>query len=117
MNVWIVRANGGVNSVWADHDDAEAHGLQLSRVNGPRLTVLIEEIEVRSRWQPEHGDSVCRDCGTTNIVWFADNALWNLVVGGPGATDDPGGVVCVPCFDRRAQQAMGRRLTWKLVAE
>lgn len=67
-------------------------------------------------WRPEDGDSRCQDCGAVNMVWFADNETWNLVMGGPDATEDPGGVVCVPCFGRRAEQA-GVRRAWKLVPE
>ncbi len=59
------------------------------------------------------GDGPCHDCGGPNIVWFTDSDLWNLVMGGPNATDDPGGILCVPCFAVRAGRA-GVAMSWKL---
>ena len=47
-------------------------------------------------------DLICQDCGQGNPVWFAPDALWNSVMGGAAARDDPGGVVCPNCFIRRA---------------
>lgn len=49
------------------------------------------------------GDTVCQSCGADNPIWFAPSPLWNLVMGGPEASDDPGGVVCPSCFMRRAK--------------
>lgn len=48
------------------------------------------------------GDTRCQECGCENANWFAPNDLWNSVMGGPDATDDPGGVLCPTCFIRRA---------------
>ncbi len=50
------------------------------------------------------GDGPCHDCGSPNIVWSTDSALWNPVIGGPNATDDPGGLLCVPCFAGHAER-------------
>ncbi len=47
----------------------------------------------------------CMDCRTPVISWRAPNALWNLVMGGPEANDDPGGIVCPNCFLIRAEAA------------
>lgn len=66
---------------------------------------------------PEHlrGDGPCHDCGTAdNIIWFTDSALWNRVMGGPDAADDPGGILCIPCFVVRADAA-GCASAWELV--
>lgn len=56
---------------------------------------------------PDHlrGDGPCQDCGSDNIVWFTDSPLWNRALGGPEATDDPGGLLCIPCFVVRAAAA------------
>lgn len=62
---------------------------------------------------PLDGDRVCGDCGRDNPAWFTDSPLWNRVMGGPGATDDPGGVVCPTDFARRAEAA-GVTGVWKL---
>lgn len=65
---------------------------------------------------PDHlrGDGPCRDCGTPdNIIWFTDNAFWNRVMGGLGTRDDPGGIVCIPCFVTRADAA-GFATHWRL---
>lgn len=117
MKVWLLWANGRLRQVLGNHELAEKRGFEVSRVNGPAVTVSIEGHEVHSGWEPEHGDSRCQDCGAVNVVWFAENALWNQVMGGPEAIGDPGGVVCVLRFDRRAEQALGRRQIWKLVPE
>ncbi|MBU3262103.1 hypothetical protein KPG71_18940 [Roseovarius sp. PS-C2] len=48
------------------------------------------------------GDTRCQECCCENVNWFAPNDLWNSVMGGADATDDPGGVLCPTCFIRRA---------------
>ncbi len=65
---------------------------------------------------PEHlvGDGPCHDCGAVNIRWFADSPLWNRVMGGPDATDDPGGIVCIYCFVKRAHGAGFNPSAWRL---
>lgn len=64
-----------------------------------------------------HGDGPCQDCGGANIIWFADNVLWNRVMGGPDAHDDPGGIVCVTCFVRRVDDAGLAPRGWRLVPD
>lgn len=66
--------------------------------------------------QSVRGDGPCQDCGSDNVIWFTDSALWNLVMGGPTSTDDPGGIVCIPCFVTRASAA-GVGPIWKLVPQ
>lgn len=64
------------------------------------------------------GDGPCHDCGTEdNIVWFAENVLWNHVMGGPGTMDDPGGIVCIPCFVIRVDKAGLAPTGWRLLPE
>jgi len=72
------------------------------------MTVIPEEIR---------GDGPCQDCGGENIIWFTESGLWNAVMGGLEATDDPGGILCVPCFAVRAHQVSPGHQRWKLVAE
>lgn len=52
-----------------------------------------------------HGDRKCDACHRANPVWFAPSPLWNIVIGGPEATDDPGGVLCPICFIEKAEAA------------
>lgn len=52
----------------------------------------------RREWNPSDGDRICQKCGTDNPVWFAPSPIWNCLMGGPDATDDPGGVLCPTCF-------------------
>lgn len=59
----------------------------------------------------------CDECGGVNPVWFAPNDVWNLVVGGPDATDDPGGILCPICFIRKAEGAGVRPTAWALSPE
>lgn len=62
-------------------------------------------------------ESVCMDCGGLNPVWFAPNDVWNLVIGGPEAKDDPGGFYCPVCFIRRAEAAGIKPTAWELKPE
>ncbi|ODU36613.1 MAG: hypothetical protein ABS88_00030 [Sphingopyxis sp. SCN 67-31] len=62
-------------------------------------------IAALSQPSPDEGACRCDACGQANPVWFAPSPLWNLVVGGPDATDDPGGIVCPICFIEKAEAA------------
>lgn len=68
---------------------------------------------------PEHlqGDGPCQDCGGENIRWFTDNVLWNEVLGGPEARDDPGGLLCPQCFIKRVDAAGLEPSAWRLLPE
>lgn len=75
---------------------------------------------------PDHlrGDGPCQDCGTVdNIVWFAENVLWNHVMAAttPGEENpafyDPGGIVCIPCFIKRVDAAGLAPTGWRLLPE
>jgi hypothetical protein len=59
----------------------------------------------------------CQDCHGANPVWFAPNRLWNLVMGGPSAMGDPGGIVCPGCFILRAEAAGVVPTAWELRPE
>lgn len=59
----------------------------------------------------------CSDCHGPALVWFAPNWLWNRVMGGPDATDDPGGMLCPNCFIQRAEGAGIRPTAWVLDQE
>ena len=59
------------------------------------------------------GDMQCHECGDHNPIWFAPHDIWNRVVGGPDATDDPGGVLCPNCFLKKAG-AVFPNTVWKL---
>lgn len=59
----------------------------------------------------------CDDCGIANPTWFAPSPLWNLVMGGPEATDDPGGFICPACFIVRAEKAGVYPSAWRLEPE
>lgn len=69
---------------------------------------------------PEHlqGDGPCQDCGTVhNIRWFTPNVFWNVVIGGPAALGDPGGIFCIPCFVKRVDDAGYDPISWQLVPQ
>jgi hypothetical protein len=63
----------------------------------------------RRRWRRLLGDRTvewCHRCGrTVELVWYADDVLWNEVSGNDG-------VLCARCFDRRCA-ARGVILTWE----
>lgn len=64
---------------------------------------------------------ICQDCGhpASNGIgvtyWSAPNDVWNLVMGGKEARDDPGGILCCACFWRRARD-IGIHISWRAVA-
>jgi hypothetical protein len=69
----------------------------------PDITVCISAIPTH-----EHrGADACTECGHLNPSWFTASVLWNLVMGGPDATDDPGGFLCPCCFIVKAERALG----------
>lgn len=57
------------------------------------------------------GDGPCDDCGKPYPPWMAPHDVWNLVMGGPDAKDDPGGMLCPTCFIVRAERA-GEHHIW-----
>jgi diadenosine tetraphosphate (Ap4A) HIT family hydrolase len=76
--------------------------------------------EPRAAALPEHlrGDGPCHNCGTPdNVCWFAESPFWNHVMGGPQATDDPGGILCIPCFVKRADAAGFAPPGWRLMPD
>jgi len=60
------------------------------------------------------GDGPCQDCGRPYPAWFAPHEVWNLVMGGPIATDDPGGLLCPTCFLIRADREGVRPPAWRI---
>jgi hypothetical protein len=63
-------------------------------------------------------ETPCHDCGLhEGDGWSVDNELWNLVMGGPEAKDDPGGLLCLSCFRKRAEAVFADpddRPIWRL---
>ena len=59
----------------------------------------------------------CDDCHGPVPSWFAPNDLWNKVMGGADAKDDPGGMLCVHCFIRRAEIVEVKPAAWRLDAD
>ncbi len=70
---------------------------------------------------PKHlrGDGPCGDCGTLdNIVWFTENVLWNAVTGEQIVAEQPrAGILCIPCFVKRADAAGLQPTGWRFLAE
>lgn len=69
-----------------------------------------------SGFDPSRIENTCMRCGERNPCWFAPNEVWNYVVGGPKAADDPGGFLCPNCFILLAE-AVGLRGVWELRPE
>lgn len=45
-----------------------------------------------------HPEYYCQQCGDRNSPWYADNDLWNMVMGGVVYT-----IICPNCFDGRCK--------------
>lgn len=54
-----------------------------------------------------HSEDTCDECGGANPVWFADNDLWNAVVGSPY------GILCPSCFATRAETNVIGPQVWR----
>lgn len=64
------------------------------------------------------GDGPCADCGTAdNIHWSTDSVFWNEVEAKRKDQRDGDGIVCVPCFVARVDEAGFRPTGWRLVPE
>lgn len=62
------------------------------------------------------GDGPCDDCGTLdNIVWFTESVFWNAIQRPPGYVRD--GILCIPCFVKRAHAAGYAPTGWQLVPQ
>lgn len=59
----------------------------------------------------------CDDCQQPYAVWFAPSPIWNFVMGGPDAKDDPGGMLCPRCFTLRAESAGVVPTAWVVAPE
>lgn len=78
----------------------------------PSGQALVNDAPARHR--PAGFDpSRCMDCGRANPVWFAPHDIWNRVIGGPDAKDDPGGFFCPSCFIGRAEET-GLEHVWEV---
>lgn len=60
----------------------------------------------------EGDDGPCQACGEKYPAWRAPNELWNLVMGGPDAKGDPGGMLCPTDFLRAAELKAPQRGAW-----
>src|SRR4051812_19830995 len=79
-----------------------------------------EAAKAPAKGQPDeapHPEKACQDCGGRNPVWFAPNSVWNLVMGGPDAKGDPGGIICPVCFIQRANACGVPNTGWELRPE
>ena len=90
--------------------DLNAKGAVSHRVPGMAVTLLEAAADrlAATRPAPKADDSPGdkADCGHPNPIWFADNELWNAVMGGRAAKDDPGGVLCPTCFMLKAGEVL-----------
>lgn len=57
-------------------------------------------------------DGPCDECGQPYVAWWTEHVIWNGIMGGPDATDDPGGLLCPNCFLLRAGPVRG---AWRLL--
>jgi hypothetical protein len=68
---------------------------------------LIEEKVGETR----HPEDYCHICGFDNIVWYADNDLWNKVM------DKREEICCPVCFVKFAESKGIRPTAWRLSVE
>lgn len=122
------------DSTDAPINDRMALWAAMRLATGISLTDEQADLAIRSletnRWHlrfdptvqlPERlrGDGPCDDCGTLdNIHWFTENVLWNAVTGEQVVHEQPHtGILCIPCFIKRADAAGLHPTGWRLLAE
>lgn len=59
----------------------------------------------------EHPEDFCDKCKRPNIVWYADNDLWNAVVG------DDWSILCPICFVKLAEEKGISCTSWRVSRE
>lgn len=55
-----------------------------------------------------HPEAFCSECGSSNPTWYADNVLWNSLVG------DRYSIICPCCFQARADK-LGKNIIFKAI--
>lgn len=85
------------------HNSIESARLR-GKIEGVNLALSYLDEERRST---AGTDGPCQDCGQHYVAWWTDHAIWNRVMGGPNATDDPGGLLCPNCFLATADPVRG----------
>jgi hypothetical protein len=100
LNVALAYAEGRVSD--PTHRDSELAGCH----------VVLDKYATTDRIVPSGDDGPCQVCGQPYPPWRADHTLWNLVMGGPDATDDPGGMLCPNHFLRLADDRAPMRGAW-----
>lgn len=93
------------------------HEAKRWRDDGAEVTELVERSSPSQPAAVGEGEATCECCGGPALTWFAPNKLWNLVQGGPEATDDPGGMLCPNCFILKAEAAGIVPTAWVLATE
>ena len=94
-NWHVLDAKGDRVCFMANGPDSEAKVRHLVATANTLRTAAAPE-------PADYGPGDKADCGHWNPIWFAGNPFWNEVMGGPDAKDDPGGVLCLTCFAKRA---------------
>lgn len=80
------------------------------------VTLRTEIKDLKAELNELHGDkdhpeNYCHLCGGKNIIWYADNELWNEVV------DKPELICCPLCFVKLAENKGIVPTAWRLSRE
>lgn len=74
-------------------------GVFLQRKSGGMIDVFGKIFDSQPENRADaHPEDRCQQCGNKNIVWSADNDLWNKVMGSPN------GIICPQCFEKIAKE-------------
>lgn len=114
----VVLKNGREDVVCACGEHFRARPLDLGGFVGEVVDAIQQWVAhyraEQAADETRGGDGPCEDCGKPYPPWSAPNEVWNVVLGGPDANDDPGGMLCPTCFAVRAERA-GHAHIWRLV--
>ena len=64
------------------------------------------------------GEGPCDDCrGSTNVIWFTDDLLWNWVIRRFLTSEQADPFLCIPCFVARVHKIGLEPTGWRVVPE
>lgn len=98
--------------------DRLMEGLLDKNENIDRLEAKVEQLQVvveKLQGNHDHPENCCERCGGRNVVWYADNDLWDEVIArNPTCID---GVLCPICFIEVAEEQGCQPTSWRLSAD
>lgn len=78
--------------------DVELHVLKSDGWHATRIYNVDSEYVLLEKLKDVHPEDFCQNCGGKNVVWSADNDLWNELMGNREV------IICPQCFEKLAEK-------------